>query len=525
MRQIRRIHALALTVAVGLIPVTWPSPAIAQQENKDAAKCLKLIDKAQRQAIIQSLKTGEAQDFDVDSILRNRKCCRSFSEDEKKCIDPALDPSVIGYDGCPGIPETDCGKNEVVALEGYLDCVTCSVDEVKRAGRGPDPCGNGVVDEGEECDPPGEIGQCAGCQLCIAGCKCNTPPPAGSCPANPDGGPNLLAVAVQKGSDLDVGWTGVGHNQGVIVGAQSFACLSGCDRENNPVCSGTMPFGEGAINGTTFGPPLPLLAEGVATCVVNKWAADVGSPPEASVVRSVNLQTGEIEFRATLKSDVYLTGNEVRPCPTCKGALTIGQSGKCAGGRNNGKACVTEGISELFGPTSSTCLPVGIELVATVSVEIDPITSGVADSTRLGKHGCTGGECPRPDQSKANGCTNPARCAASECPSTDVASGIQPGVDQACCPAGGDKIGCFPAVVDVADPLIVRRGKPTIGENPGIPGSQWPEGTYPKIATGGEVAGVFLIDATGSNTIDTTAGLPGPGAFVLVGDACVDDLQ
>jgi hypothetical protein len=285
----------------------------------------------------------------------------------------------------------------------------------------------------------------------------------------------------------------------------------------DPECTGTLPFGEGTINGETFGPPLPLRAEGVSTCVVNRWADDIGSEP--STVRSVNLETGEIEFRATLRSDVYLTGNERHPCPICEGAITIGQSGKCAEGRNNGKPCVTEGISELFVPTSSACLPNGIELVATVAVEIDPITSAVADSARFGKHLCiSGGECPRPDQSKANICTNPARCDASECPSDDVASGIQPGVDQACCPTGGEKIGCFPALVDEADPLIVRSGKASIGQPP------WPDPRYPKIATGGQVAGVFLIDGTGASVIDTTAGFPGPGAFVLVGDACVDFL-
>jgi hypothetical protein len=342
-------------------------------------------------------------------------------------------------------------------------------------------------------------------------------PTAERCPPNSAGGPNLLALTLQAGSDLDVGWTGASHNHGVVIGAQAFACLDDCDTSSDPTCTGTIPFGAGTINGTTFGPPMPLLtADTIGTCIVSRWTSDIGVGP--SVVRSANLQTGEIDMRVTLKWEVFLTGNKERPCPICSGAPTVGASGTCEGGPDNGKPCVTEGLSERFGPTSSDCQPIAADSVGILDLELDPLTSGQAAS--VGRFPCTGGFCPRADQARVNNCVQPATCDASQCPSDDVASGIQPGVDQTCCVGGGNTIGCFPADGETpSDPLIVRNGEAAVGQPP------WPGLTYPKIARGGKVASVFLIDATQAQTINTSTGLPGPGALEFVADVCVDFSQ
>jgi hypothetical protein len=125
-----------------------------------------------------------------------------------------------------------------------------------------------------------------------------------------------------------------------------------------------------------------------------------------------------------------------------------------------------------------------------------------------------------------NGCVSPCLPPSdpnSKCPSDDVKSGLNTGIDQACCQTGtttsGVPIinGCFgedrPGTDDDFD--IIRNGTPAIPQPP------WPDPTYPKVAKGGKVAGAFCVPPTEANTINTPIGLGGPGAFILPGDACV----
>ena len=48
------------------------------------------------------------------------------------------------------------------------------------------------------------------------------------------------------------------------------------------------------------------------------------------------------------------------------------------------------------------------------------------------------------------------------------------------------------------------------------PSPAFPDQTYPKTGNG-VVVSIFCIPATGTNSIDTTSGLPGPGALVTPG--------
>ena len=49
---------------------------------------------------------------------------------------------------------------------------------------------------------------------------------------------------------------------------------------------------------------------------------------------------------------------------------------------------------------------------------------------------------------------------------------------------------------------------------PGAPLPAWPEPTYPKTARA-VLAGTFCEPVSGTITVDTLAGLPGPGASLL----------
>ncbi len=497
-------------------------PGVAAAKANDAVRCLKKIDGCQKKALLKRFKTGS---FDTSCItlLVDHAACRDF------------DPTTIGYGGCPAIPGTDCDVAKTSTdLASYLRCVACAVPRRLLPGFCGDcgDCGNGVVNPylGEECDPPGSIGGCPNCQVCKADCTCNTLPAGASCPANAKGGPNLAAVTIVRGADLDIGWTGVGHNQSVVIGAQSFVCLDDCDTTSDPECTGTGPFGAGQVNGPTFGPPLPLDAADVATCVINRFQ------PPGIQVRKLDLQTGEVELAVNIESQVFATGNLQQPCPTCSGN-GLGAKGFCRGFGPNvnpdkpggGDPCVVEGISEL-GNTSGSCLPFSADDVGKLAITLDPVTSG--EARLVADAGCSGGECPCPTgsivPSKMNSCLQNSPCLppsdpASKCPSDDVKSGVNTGIDHACCQTGtttsGVPIinGCFgedrPGTGEDFD--IVRNGTPA------VPQPAWPDPTYPKVARGGKVAGGFCIPSTNAGTINTPNGLGGPGAFILPVDACV----
>ena len=55
-----------------------------------------------------------------------------------------------------------------------------------------------------------------------------------------------------------------------------------------------------------------------------------------------------------------------------------------------------------------------------------------------------------------------------------------------------------------------------------VPAPAWPDPTYPKTGSG-VLASAFCIATTNSITVDSTAGLPGPGALLLPGTAVFSD--
>ena len=420
------------------------------------------------------------------------KCCKS---DKKDCFGLAKSELVTAKEECTAVKIEDlgnCGADKDCKKAVKLEFKTCKNDAKAASKLAKEECKTDLTTCKDECTAGGSVDPTI-------------------CPPNAAGGPNVLKTTVVDGADLDSGWTGVGHNSGVVIGASIYACLQGCDLDTNPVCTGVGLTGACARNKKTYGPPLPLLAADVATCVINEFTEDI-------TVRELNLETGAVEMRVKLNSIVHLTGDKNTPCPTCSGA-TIGATGTCRGLTSRlGQPCTTEGTTKAtagrnFGNTSSDCPPFAADNAGELEIVLDPVTSGTA--TLAAELTCSGGLCPCSgggNTPRMNECDDPASCSEQVCidngGSDDVRSGIQPGLDQQCCRKGREIIPCF--IDDIS-----RTGEAVPGE------PRWPDPTYPKTGVG-KVAAAFCIPATNSSVINIPTGLGGPGAFILPGRAQVE---
>ncbi len=218
----------------------------------------------------------------------------------------------------------------------------------------------------------------------------NGPPPKSTC-----SGAEFFAM---PSSDLDAGWTGLGHNAGLIEGASiafaiarrcggtGAACVvdsdcSGescdftcdCDSNTNTTCEVTGPTDRGRCQVDLqiecdssadcpggqpcwkfFGPPLPLNAGGTPTCVTTFFADNITGTADS--------KSGESDIAANLRSRVHLGISLDQPCPRC-GALgdpnlSIGSTAfTCEGGPQAGQACTVGAISSVWGGLSSDCPP------------------------------------------------------------------------------------------------------------------------------------------------------------------------
>jgi hypothetical protein len=336
------------------------------------------------------------------------------------------------------------------------------------------------------------------CNPCTTG-ECGGPQP-GACPANPQGGPDQLTLTIgDTGNDLDTGFSGLSHNFLNVSGSQLKYCLTGCDASTNSVCqaSGSTGSVDSSLNGPAFGAPLPLFSAGVAVCVVNRFG-------DATIQGVANVATGAFDGTATpllLLSDTY-QGSSNQVCPKCV-------NNTCDSGRNQGQSCQVEGTVVVNNPPtvnnvtynlSRSCLPATSNLLGTPNVNL-PLTT--ATSTLSGNANGNGFPCP--GQAKHDSCQG-GTCTV-DCSTKPDPKG---GINQTCC-SSGSGTPCFPTGPGSAG-QIVRNGSAV------VPAPAWPDPTYPKSAPG-TVAATFCIQATGSITVDATAGLPGPGATLLAGTA------
>jgi len=304
------------------------------------------------------------------------------------------------------------------------------------------------------------------------------------------------------GTDLDSGWTGSSHNFPQVSGTVLRMCLTGCDASTNPSCLEDQPSTD-QVNGPTFGPPLPLLSQGIGVCLSSRFASPKLTDGTA------NVRTGATVVNLHLLSDVFLSSPN-RLCPRCSGS-DIGKAGTCDSGPRQGQACRTEGLvvvgnapgNQMF-TVSSDCPPPGTP-AGTIPV-IFPLTTGTSTLT---------GPKPCPGQSQDDDCRGGmcnATCSGAACDhmapdpvtGSPVCVDVKGGVSQLCCSSDTTRP-CFPTA---GGGVIVRTGLP------GAPLPAWPDSTYPKTARA-VLAGTFCDGVSGTSTVDTLTGLPGPGASLL----------
>ena len=237
---------------------------------------------------------------------------------------------------------------------------------------------------------------------------------------------NLVASLGTSRADCTTGPQPTQH----CVNNPSVACTSDAD------CTGLL--GACAFDPTCFfGPPVPVSGF-PSTCVVNTFATD-GSG-------TLDVLTGESSVSINLASRVFLSLGQPTPCPQCIG-------GACSYGENAGQACTTSNVNQ----TSLDCMPGSGSFVATLPVDLTPLSTGTATQT--------------------------------------AADGIF-------CP-GQVNAGAFGQPTAQA---ISQTGSPAGDGSDGLP--------HPST-----LVSIFCIPMTGNLSVDGIADLPGPGSISLPGNA------
>ena len=320
-----------------------------------------------------------------------------------------------------------------------------------------------------------------------------TPMPSGgnSC----EGSQLTLTVTSQDGSDLDTGWTGIAHKS--VATSQSTVTVN-----LNDCGSGTCTVDGSALVGQKFGGPLPLSSGGVPVCVVNTFREAVTGTYECA--------SGCGDSTVKLTSSVFLVQQIAMPCPTCDGDPTPNdgqKGGTCHGGTASvGQPCDVNGVSPVFGSTSNDCLPSGSS-VGDLAIDLAPLTTGTVSVTA--DQACVSigsvGQCFCPGQNRPNACDNGICGANGTCdsPIDGICSGQKfrtctPGSGTANCEAISPGAGtCTDTPRPCFGPTISRTGQCATPGNTGT------------------LVAFFCIPATIAPAINTTAGLPGPGALSL----------
>ncbi len=337
----------------------------------------------------------------VAAIDRARE--RAIATIERKCRDA---PSVASLKPCePDQTTAAAAATCIVDMHGSVAVDLLAIDL-------PEPafCGNGRHDQPtEECDGPADAacpGQCGG--------------PDGVFPCLCQDGSQQRRIRVVAGSaDLDLGWSGAGHDSGIVSGDGYLTDLWDCDGPSGPdtlctvgpscnlpphepcspsaaatgaaagadtLCPGpgnycrvtaagaTGPHCERTVTQrcrhagdcptpgdrcvTTSGAPVPLASGGVSVCIVNSFTEDVTG--------TVDLATGEGAVRQRLRSATFIGGSLAQPCPVCGGfcsgsASTYGPGLRTPCQSNadcgTGAFCVTENICSWGPDIDQPCRP------------------------------------------------------------------------------------------------------------------------------------------------------------------------
>ena len=414
-----------------------PTVKKCQREiGKNGAKYLRLKSKVLQKCkdkVLNGQSMGPCPDAKSAAIIaaaeakKNQKICSSCGGNDRVCGGPDdLTPAMIGFPAsCPGVTVPGgaaCGGT-VSTLPQLVACVTC-VDNYKSecvdriatpalgaypaecsgGGTPPPSCGNNVKEGTEECDGTSDA-HCP--NLCKPDCTCD-PGPC-TLPAQP---PAKVAFLGRPGSDLDTGWTGIGHDSATVDNANLMAgTVSNCDFDlGSPTCgqcdlSGPVAFpgpskncicmNLGALDSSSLnvcdpqapscagaetcqcllGPPLPISAGAIPVCVVNRLTGPIVGTANVS---NSGPHAGEGAVQLKLSAAVFNGEKVEQPCPICVNDPTPRdgvKAGTCSGGVRNGLSCDVGGTSDFFGAVSSDCIPSVTKNIGTLSIGFNPATT------------------------------------------------------------------------------------------------------------------------------------------------------
>ncbi|HYC55492.1 MAG TPA: hypothetical protein VEL28_11220, partial [Candidatus Binatia bacterium] len=186
------------------------------------------------------------------------------------------------------------------------------------------------------------------------------------CPGPP--GPGGCGECAVNGVDIDTGTCRCSNNNREIcdekfaIDQDCDACVGGGTKNNGPcdVNADCVESGNACVAGqcnhtsrtcgtnadcnlsgtctavTTcdcyFGSPFPLSSGGTPACVLNKFAVDVSG--------TANVDTGEGEIFANLRTTVFLSGTTTNPCPLCGGKCSNDATKPC----DIDSDCVSPGV-------------------------------------------------------------------------------------------------------------------------------------------------------------------------------------
>lgn len=417
------------TTCRGLLTTTW-DPTIVGPLPPGIQRCQRAIAKQSRRFLTTILSAA--------NLCRRRlDACRMTLDGVWDCPAPrpsqclVLDPATLervarartkardaltrACEPSAAIALRPCEPDQVAATSA-ADCVLDTYQDAAEEFLAidlPDPpvaaaCGNGVVDPGEECDASADA-VCPG--------RCGSPDGFFPCVCD-DGAvqPRLRVVATV--TDLDLGWSGQGHDTGLVPGSGYLSDLWDCDGPGGPdtaclvgpschlpphqpcspgpqatgtaadaLCSGAGNFCRTTAAGAT-GPhcllaptrrcrtdadcagvgdrcvrhlasaPLPLSAGGVAVCVVSTLREDVTG--------TLDLATGSSAVRLRAEAATFLGGSAQQPCPVCGGFCSGAVSGAGPGTRTlctsnaecaAGAVCITENLCSFGRDVDRPCRP------------------------------------------------------------------------------------------------------------------------------------------------------------------------
>jgi hypothetical protein len=298
-----------------------------------------------------------------------------------------------------------------------------------------------------------------------------------------------VTLTTAQGSELDLGWTGIAHNQSVPEDATLTTALS---------CVGDdCTINDASLVGTAFLSPLPLSAGGVPVCIVDT----IRSP----VTGTMNCADGCAEMDLSLTWSVFLVQDIAKPCPVCVGdpVPNDGQKGgMCDGGATPGAACDVGGTSISFGSTSSDCLPSGTD-VGDLSIDLNPFTTDTITATATTPCAAFGvqGQCFCPGQNRPNGCDTGV-CPASGVCETGPIDGLCSNERFRACVDDQDCEATFPGAG-----TCVQSPRPCFGQTISLAGQC---GT-----PNSSLVSLFCVPATRAPAVNVTAGLPGPATLQL----------